>query len=192
MKRLVLLRHAKSSWDAPVCRDFDRPLSKRGNKAGKVMGAYLKREKITWDALLVSPAQRTKDTVARLEKGYGSEFTPHYDDRLYMASTNQLLQILRGLDDGYGTVMMIGHNPGIQGLALTLTPSDDGANRDRVRMDAKYPTAALAIIDFDAAHWHAIGPATGTLERFIKPKHLKREDRSAHEDTIANGHEINS
>ncbi|MEM9880527.1 MAG: histidine phosphatase family protein, partial [Pseudomonadota bacterium] len=99
VKRLILLRHAKSSWDAPVSRDFDRPLSKRGHKAGKVMGRYLKAEKISWDVALVSPAARTLATVDRLELGYGAPCYALQDERLYMASTHQLLYIVRGFDD---------------------------------------------------------------------------------------------
>lgn len=176
MKRLILLRHAKSSWDAPVTRDFDRPLSKRGIKAGKTMGQYLLRERLSWDALLVSPALRTMETVDRLEKGYNAALDPLYDDRLYMASTSQLLHLVRGLDDALGSVMVIGHNPGIQGLALSLTPNDDGANKHRLRLEAKYPTAALAVLEADVARWADIVPASATLERFIKPKDLKRDD----------------
>jgi phosphohistidine phosphatase len=179
MKRLILLRHAKSSWDAPVTRDFDRPLSKRGIKAGKVMGRYLLRERLRWDVLLVSPALRTMETVDRLEKGYNAGLEPLYDDRLYMASTSQLLHLVRGLDDAAGSAMIIGHNPGIQGLALTLTPSDDGANPHRARLDAKYPTAALAVIECPAARWADVTPASGRLERFVKPKDLKRQDDNA-------------
>lgn len=183
MKRLVLLRHAKSSWDAPVSRDFDRPLSKRGNKAGLTMGRYLVTEKIRWDVLLVSPALRTMETVERLEKGYGKALDPLYDDRLYMASTTQLLAMVRGLDDASAsTAMIIGHNPGIQGLALALTPGGEDADQDRARMDAKYPTAALAVLDFKALRWADIAPGSAALERFVKPKDLKRDDERAERD----------
>lgn len=177
MKRLVLLRHAKSSWDAPVSRDFDRPLSKRGKRAGKAMGRYLLAQKITWDVMLVSPALRTMETVERLEVGYGKALDPLYDDRLYMASTNQLLAMVRGLDDeGVSSAVIVGHNPGIQGLALALTPGGDDADKARARLDAKFPTAALAVLEFSAKRWADIAPGSGALERFIKPKDLKHED----------------
>lgn len=173
MKRVVLLRHAKSSWDAAVTRDFDRPLNTRGRVAGVLMGQYLRREGIAWDVALVSPALRTRQSVDQLEIGYGRSLDPLYDDRLYMASTSQLLQLARGLDDAASCVLVIAHNPGIQGLALTLTPSDGGASTQRARMDAKYPTAGLCIIDVPAKRWDALAPATGRLERFVKPKDIE-------------------
>ncbi|MEO0410760.1 MAG: histidine phosphatase family protein [Pseudomonadota bacterium] len=173
-RRLLLMRHAKSSWDSAVARDFDRPLNKRGHKAGKHMGAYLHKEGLSWDVLLVSPAERTRQTVERLEAGYGETLAPLYDDRLYMASATQLLAVLRNLDDIAQTVMLIAHNPGIQGLALSLVARGGRKETDRARIESKYPTAALTVIDFTAANWNKVAPAGGALERFVKPKDLKK------------------
>lgn len=173
-RRLLLMRHAKSSWDSAAARDFDRPLNQRGHKAGKRMGRYLREEGLGWDVLLVSPSERTRQTVERLEVGYGETLAPVYDDRIYMASATQLLSLLRNLDDMASSVLLIGHNPGMQGLALSLLARDAGDQAQRARIESKYPTAALTVIDFSVARWDKVAPASGTLERFVKPKDLKK------------------
>ncbi|MEM1021335.1 MAG: histidine phosphatase family protein [Pseudomonadota bacterium] len=176
MKRLILMRHAKSSWDSAVARDFDRPLNARGFKAGKRMGRYLKEDGLLWDVMLVSPSQRTKQTVERLETGFGEALDPLYDDRLYMASATQLLSLVRNLDDASDTALLLGHNPGVQGLAMTLLPhGDTEMEKARARIEAKYPTAAIAVLDCPTERWSAVAPASARLDRFIKPKDLKKK-----------------
>ncbi|MEQ1333326.1 SixA phosphatase family protein, partial [Salmonella enterica] len=85
-KTLTLLRHAKSGWDDPVARDFDRPLNPKGQRAAAMMGRYLKAEGLEFDHVLASPAARVVETLAQVATGYGSELAPHWDQRLYLAS----------------------------------------------------------------------------------------------------------
>lgn len=171
MKTLTLLRHAKSSWDDPVSRDFDRPLNGKGQRAALAVGRYLRSEGITFDHVVASPATRIVETVEQVEAGYGSDLAPLWDKRIYLASAGSLLDVVHELPAQAQTALLIGHNPGFEDLILTLIPDRAGdALRDSV--EEKFPTAAIAEMTFDVADWTAIRADGGTLVRFIRPRDL--------------------
>ncbi len=170
MKSLTLLRHAKSSWDDPVTRDFDRPINARGHKAAQRMGRYIAEEGLNFDALVASPAARVQETLAAVRMTAPQLPVAQEDRRIYMASAVTLLDLVRGVDDGVTQLMLVGHNPGLEDLVLLLTPADDGALRDT--LEIKYPTAALAELRFDVDRWADVAEKTGHLVRFVRPRDL--------------------
>lgn len=171
MKTLTLLRHAKSSWDDPVARDFDRPLNGKGQRAALVMGRYLRSAGMTFDHVVASPAVRIVETVEQVEHGYGCDLAPSWDRRVYLASASSLLDIVHELPARAQTAMLIGHNPGLEDLILMLVPDRAGdALRDSVEM--KFPTAAIAELTFEVSDWTEIRADGGTLVRFTRPRDL--------------------
>src|SRR3954468_4693715 len=120
MKRLYLLRHAKSSWDEPGLADRDRPLAPRGRKAARLIAEHMRREGIAPELVLCSPARRAHQTLDAILPALGDKATVMVEPELYGASEPELIERLRRLADSVGSAMLIGHNPGIQGLALTL------------------------------------------------------------------------
>ena len=169
MKRLYLLRHAKSSWDDPTLADDERPLAPRGRRAAKVMAKHLGREGIAPALVLCSPSTRTRQTLTRIAPGLGKNAEVQIEPRLYAASAPVLLAVLHEVPDEVESVMLIGHNPGIQDLALSLASS--GSERTRVR--SKFPTAALATLELKAT-WRELEPGSAELVSFVKPKELLR------------------
>jgi phosphohistidine phosphatase len=169
MKRLFLLRHAKSSWDDPGLADHDRPLAPRGKRAAKVIAEHLREERIAPDLVLCSPSQRTRETLERIAPALGGDVAVEIERELYAASADRLLERLRAVDDEVESVMLIGHNPGIEQLALSL--AGDGEKLAEVRR--KYPTAALATLEFDG-RWSELEPGTARLTDFVKPKQLAK------------------
>jgi phosphohistidine phosphatase len=168
MRWLTLLRHAKSGWDTPVARDFDRPLNARGRKAARAMGREMRRLGLGFDLVLASPAVRVTETLTEVAQGYGAAVDTRFDETNYLASVDTLLALVRAVDDSDARLLLVGHNPGMEQLALLL--SGAGSLRDEIA--AKYPTAALAEIGFDAVHWRDIAPGKGMLARFIRPREL--------------------
>lgn len=168
MKTLTLLRHAKSSWDDPVTRDFDRPLNKRGRKAARTIGQAMREQGLAFDKVVASPAARVIETIADVEDGYGGSLGPVYDQRIYLASSQTLLDVVHETVDTVGRLLIIGHNPGLESLALALTRK--GGLRDELA--AKYPTATLAEISLPVERWTEVGEGTARMERFIRPRDL--------------------
>ena len=160
-KRLLLLRHAKSSWDDPVLADCDRPLAARGRKAAKLIGAHLSREQIRISLVLCSSARRARETLD-LAAASGEI---QIERELYGASADQLLERLRRVPDEVDAVMLIGHNPAIQDLAVGLV---GGASELAVR---KFPTGALATLTFTGP-WRALKPSHAELAAFVTPREL--------------------
>ncbi len=172
MKRLTLLRHAKSSWDDPVvARDFDRPLNDRGIRAARVMGLYMKREGLSFDHIIASPAVRVAETIHHLAPAYGARMEPTWERRVYLASSATLMDVLREANDAAQSLLLIGHNPGMEDLILDLVPETAGCPI-RAEVYEKYPTAALAEIEIDISHWRDIDRGIGRLTRFIRPRDL--------------------
>ena len=169
MKTLTLLRHAKSSWDDPVARDFDRALNSKGQRAATAVGRFLKSEGLEFDHVVASPAVRVVETLEQVGQGYGSDLAPAWDQRIYLASTATLLDVVHELPDAADHVLLAGHNPGLEELALLLTPCG-GADRKNVEM--KFPTASLAELRFDIADWSDVTAASGELIRFTRPRDL--------------------
>ena len=171
MKRLYLLRHAKSEWDAPVTGDFDRPLSRRGHKAARAMGREMRALGLAFDHIVASPAARVVETLEGLAEAWGHDPGAEADPHIYMASASTLLGIVRAAGDEHQSLMLVGHNPGMEQLALLLT--GEGELRDRLA--EKFPTAALAEIALPAKHWADVAEGRGTLTRFIRPRDLDPE-----------------
>jgi len=169
MRLLSLLRHAKSSWDENVSRDFDRPLNNRGRRAARAMGRFIAEEGLVFDSVLASPAVRVAETVALVEEGLGRSLEAREDRRIYMASGVSLLELVQGTADA-GHLLLVGHNPGLEDLALLLARPD--ASPERVAIGEKYPTAALATLAFDAAALAGIREGHGRLLRFVRPRDL--------------------
>jgi phosphohistidine phosphatase len=173
MKRLVTFRHAKSGWDQPATRDFDRALNDKGKRAAAVMGRYMRGEALTFDQITASPAVRVTETLDAMFDGYGRRLSPVWDRRVYLASEATLLEVVQETDDAIGTLMLAGHNPGIEELVLLLSTAEgeeEIAARDSV--EEKYPTAAVAELRFDVASWAEVAEGGGHLVRFVRPRDL--------------------
>ncbi|MEZ0495933.1 histidine phosphatase family protein [Sphingomonas sp. IW22] len=170
MPSLTLLRHAKSSWDDPVTRDFDRPLNPRGRRAATVIGTWMRREGLSFDHLTASPAVRVIETLEGVSEGYGTALEPAWDRRIYLASAATLLDLVHEIPAEAQHALMIGHNPGLEDLVLMLVPDRTGDSlRDAVEL--KYPTAALATLTWDGG-WGDAATGVARLERFVRPRDL--------------------
>jgi len=167
MKTLTLLRHAKSDWDDPALRDFDRPLNGKGARAAVTMGRHMRALGLEFDHILASPAARVEQTLAQVAGGYGAPLTPEWDRRIYLAPASTLLELIHALPEGAEHVLLVGHNPGLEELVLLLVPG--GPMRDEV--EVKFPTATLAQIGISGA-WADVAHASGSLLRFVRPRDL--------------------
>ncbi len=170
MKTLFLLRHAKSNWDDPALADFDRPMNDRGQSAALAIGGYMKVEGLFPDLIMSSPAARTFETLERLQKGMARRFLIQYPKILYLAAPETILNMIHNAADSAARLMIVGHNPGLHQLALSLIKT--GARPDIDNLSVKYPTGALLEITFPVETWVDIGLGGGRLQRFIKPKML--------------------
>lgn len=169
MRTLTLLRHAKSSWDDPVQRDFDRPLNQKGRRAARTMGEHCRREGLVWDHAVASPAARCVETLDAFWEGYGQALKPVWDRRIYLASCVNLLDVLHDVPAEAQNVLMCGHNPGLEDLVLMLTPDDGDAVRDE--LEEKFPTASLAVLEFEGS-WSGLAARGARLTRFVRPRDL--------------------
>jgi phosphohistidine phosphatase len=171
MPTLILLRHAKSSWDEPGLDDHERPLAPRGTRAATAIGRFMARKDLRPDLILCSGAVRTRATVALVLPEIGAEGVKVVcDDALYLATPTVLLDRIRRIPDDVAQAMIVGHNPGLHALALELTGA--GSRRDIAQLATKFPTAGLAWLTFPLARWGAVGPAGGRLDGFMSPKRL--------------------
>lgn len=167
MKRLGLLRHAKSDWDDMSLRDFDRGLNDRGRKGAALMGAHIRQQGAAWDIVLASPAVRVRRTL----EASGIDLPVRFHEDIYLASAATLMAQLKALDDGLEAVLLVGHNPGLQELALTLVPPD-GEGRLFDEMMQKYPTAAYAQFELAIESWADLTEGCGKLVHFARPRDL--------------------
>jgi phosphohistidine phosphatase len=168
MRRLYLLRHAKSSWDDPRMPDHERPLSDRGRDAAVAMAEHCDRTGIRPDLVLCSSAVRARETLAGVLPGLGTSLRVAIEDALYTFEARDLLERIRAVEDEVAAVMVVAHNPGIGVLADRLAA--DGPDLERLR--AKYPTAGLATIALDVDAWPEVKPGAGHLHAFVTPKDL--------------------
>jgi phosphohistidine phosphatase len=164
---LYLLRHAKSSWADPALPDSERPLAPRGRRDGKRIAQHLLRLGREPELVLCSSAARTRETLELVRPAL-SVSTVLIEEELYAASSDELLARLRLVPDAPASVMLIGHNPGLQQLALDLT----SAGVELVRLKEKFPTAALATLAL-ATSWSDIAPGGATLIDYVVPKQLR-------------------
>ena len=168
MRTLYLLRHAKSSWSDDTLPDRERPLAPRGRRDGKRIAKHLTQLQIQPELVLCSPAKRTRETLELLRPALGEAGTTRPEAELYAASSDQLLERIRAVPAAVVTLMVIGHNPGLQQLALALASS--GAELERLR--AKFPTAALATLTIANTPWSQLAEADAMLAAYVVPKQL--------------------
>jgi phosphohistidine phosphatase len=159
MKTLFILRHAKSSWDDANMADFDRPLNKRGLETAPLVGETIRKNKFQIDSIICSPAKRAEQTAFLVKETAQIEADIRFDDRIYEASSHRLLEIASGLDNDFQSAMLVGHNPGLEGLLKMLTQKVEAM-----------PTAALAVIDLKIGSWKEIHMDCCNLRTVIRPK----------------------
>ncbi len=171
MLKLLLMRHAKSSWDDLDHSDHQRPLNNRGIKAAPKMGRFIVENDLTPKLILSSTATRARQTTALVSEQFDLDIETRFIDDLYSFSGfHTPLNIIRSNGDKQSPVLLIGHNPTMEELAEELTGA--GSSSARSLMYQKYPTAALAEIDFDIPRWTDLQTGIGTLIRFTRPRDL--------------------
>lgn len=163
MKRLLLLRHAKSSHDDNTLQDVKRPLNERGRDDANLVGKHIRQQKILPDLILSSPAKRARQTISLVTKAAGLKRKPKFDEGIYDASGRRLHKIVTGLDDSVNSALLVGHNPGFEELLRSLTGKD-----------RSLPTASLACIEFETEHWSELRSRSGKLKWRVTPRKLKR------------------
>jgi phosphohistidine phosphatase len=170
MKRLAILRHAKSSWDDPGLDDFNRPLNERGWKAARRLGRELERRGLKFDLVLSSTSARTRETLDGVQQHFEFNAPIRFEQELYLASEGRLRSIVQAIGEQVKTPLIVGHNPGLELLLADLTTNDQRGLRRRV--SGKFPTGAFAIVELPASHWAEIEPASGEIVELILPKDL--------------------
>ncbi len=169
MRILYLLRHAKSSWADPDLPDHDRPLTPRGERAARRIAVHIRRERIRPGLVLCSTAARARRTLEIIASALGDAVAVRVEDGLYGVEAEDLLTRLREVPDAVDAVLVVGHNPGLQELAVELAgEGDTGALR---RLNEKFPTGALATFT-TAGHWSELGTRTTRLESLVLPRDL--------------------
>lgn len=168
MKTLFLLRHAKAEIGARGQADFDRALDGRGREAALAMGREFRRLGLAASHITSSPAARTQETLAQVATGYGARMPVDYIADLYLATPETLLAGVRATEDRHASLLVVGHNPGIQQLALLLGV----AGPLRGEIVAKYPTGALTEIELPIERWAEVGVGVGRIVRFLRPRDL--------------------
>jgi phosphohistidine phosphatase len=164
MKTLLLLRHAKSSWDEPSLSDFDRPLAPRGKRDAPRIGKALSERGPLPDLAISSPAARTRATIKAVMASARLEAELQVEESVYGASSAELIRLIRQLPGEKECVMIVGHNPGLEDLVERLT-----------RKPERMPTAALACIEFQIAGWEGVDDGAGKLVWLLTPKQLGDE-----------------
>ena len=168
MKTLLLLRHAKSSWNDPGQSDHDRMLTPRGGRAAELVSLYVAQRGDPPSLVLCSTARRALDTLEPLRHRLGVPFEARRE--LYLADPDALLEVLAGIDDRESCVLVIGHNPGLHELVLQLARHGDDEARARLR--AGFPTPALAVLELAITRWDEIRAGCGTLLELRVPRDL--------------------
>jgi phosphohistidine phosphatase len=165
MKNLLVLRHAKSSWENTELSDFDRPLNKRGLESIQMIGQEMYGLNLDIDFVLSSPAKRAKQTAILAKESGGISCEIQYEDGIYEASVMKLMHIVSEINYKFDSVLLVGHNPGFEELIRVLT--------GKIQV---MPTATLAKINLDIESWSKIAANCGTLDFAITPKELKKQD----------------
>jgi phosphohistidine phosphatase len=164
MKTLFILRHAKSSWDNAALSDFERPLNERGLGAAPLVGGLMKKNRFEPELILSSPARRAEQTATLIKQSAGIGSAIRFDERIYEASPARLLEVVSEQEEKIGSIMLVGHNPGLEGLLKFLTGELQ-----------PMPTAALAIVDLETDKWSTINSSKGKLRTLIRPKEIGSE-----------------
>ncbi len=167
-RRLYLLRHAKSSWKDERLADHDRPLAGRGRRAAKAIGRHLREQGVDPELVLCSSARRARETLEGVEASLGRGAI-RIEPGLYGASPAELLALINGIVASIRSVMVIGHNPALEQLALLLARRGSTVQE----LEAKFPTGALATLAFRGSGWAALDHGTADLIGFIRPRDLE-------------------
>jgi phosphohistidine phosphatase len=168
MRRLMLLRHAKSDWPEGVA-DLDRPLAKRGRKEAPAVGTFMAAGGLRPDQALVSPAARARETWDLVAPAFAPPPRSTIEPRAYMATADALLDLIRLTDPEIRTLLLVGHNPGMEEFARALVGG--GSAEARRRLALSYPTSALAVFEI-ASDWVDLQPQGGALAHFVTPQSL--------------------
>ncbi len=172
MKRLCLMRHAKSDWNQPETEDSQRRLNGRGVKSAAFLAGFIVDKGWTPDYVLCSTAVRARSTIKPLAETLLDRCAVEYRDDLYMAMPDTLLNAVRGLDDTNETVLIVAHNPGLEMLAVAL--ADEESKDMSAQMADHYPTGALAVFEFDVEKWADIEEGAGRAVFYGKPRELMK------------------
>lgn len=165
-RELWLLRHAKSDWNSSVSKDFDRPLNPRGRRDAPRMGRWMARQGLIPDHVVASPARRSRETAEAICEGLGLEVGGiRWEPRLYEANVSDLLAVLRSCPEMARRVLLVGHNPGLEALLLSLCGPLSSPGKKLL------PTAALARVEVTVP-WTALGPGKGRLVARVRPRDL--------------------
>jgi phosphohistidine phosphatase len=173
VRTLYLLRHAKSSWSDPSLGDHERPLAPRGERAAKRMGRYANSQGIHPELVLCSSALRARETLELMMPTLAPGAEVRFEDALYGANADELQGRLRAVNDQIASVLLVGHNPGMQDLATSLAGDGEPVAKELLR--AKLPTGALAILDLVSTTWARLGPGGAYLVRLVVPSELPAE-----------------
>lgn len=171
MKTLALFRHAKSGWADPRARDFERPLNSRGEQGALLMGRFIRDKGKRFDRVLSSPAVRCAETIELAGKASGQSFPVEWDRRIYLASSATLADVLHELTDDADSVLMVGHNPGLEDLIFDLVP-DDGSSPLRDEVEVKFPTASFAVLELAIDRWSDLADGCARLIELTRPRDL--------------------
>jgi phosphohistidine phosphatase len=177
MKRLLLLRHAKAVAGDAKIDDHERALNTRGQHDAALMGAEMHHRLHIPDLTLCSTARRTVETWARIAPEFDAPPKVEFQDALYLASPKAILKLVQLTDDKVNTLLVLGHNPGLEDSAAQLTRKSTAQDERAVleQMRDKFPTCALAVLEFGIAHWRDVVPGAGALADFIRPRDLKSD-----------------
>jgi phosphohistidine phosphatase len=170
MRTLLLMRHAKSSWDQPELADLDRPLAPRGREAAPEVARYLAEHGLIPELVLGSPALRVRETWRLMAPVLGEGVPCKTLRSLYEGAPSHLLEALRQVDGEVRTLMLIGHNPALGALAQSLAGGGPEKTLDHLR--TKFPTAAVAVLAFEIEAWADLGAGCGRLQNLVRPKDL--------------------
>lgn len=169
--QLIILRHAKSAWPEGV-PDLERPLAERGRRDAPRMGAWLRRAGLRPGLVICSPALRARETWELASERLGGEPIVAFEPRLYGAEVEELLEVLREVPTEIGTVLLVAHFPGVQGLALELAaPAPGSGDQALDRLREKFPTAGVAVLSLPGG-WASLRRGTGELTAFTVPREL--------------------
>ncbi|MEQ1644347.1 MAG: histidine phosphatase family protein [Pyrinomonadaceae bacterium] len=159
MKTLLILRHAKSSWDDASLSDFERPLNARGLRAAPFMGGLMRRRELIPETILSSPAMRARTTTELVQQAGAFDAEIKFDHDIYEASPGNLRQAISEIDNEFATALLVGHNPGIEGFIRYLTGKLE-----------PMPTAALAMIELNVDSWSEVDDGCGKLTAVVRPR----------------------
>jgi phosphohistidine phosphatase len=171
MRRLLLLRHAKSERLTFGGDDMARQLNDRGRHDAPTVGAYMARHGLIPERVIVSTAVRTRETWDLVAAGFPKSPRASYDERLYDATAEAIFSVVQEGGGKATSLLLVGHNPGLHEVATLLVAS--GEVEMRQRLNEKFPTAALAVIDFALDDWAQLHPQAGRLDHFVSPRSLR-------------------